>query len=292
LRRLKNYSKSVGYYFTDDFQEPTATRIFHKVLVVYTLLRMTLVWPLSRMVMSYHSISLPKSLPGKLLLGGAFLANQHVDVFFGIGVLLLVVILFTNVNYIGNLVFFYLTFNLYVINLPIADGSDVVLFMLSLWCIPIATLPVISNERGKVIQKVLYNLALLFCQIQVAYIYFISGLDKLMSDTWRSGVAFDYIRHLEVLYNPVLPPIFASEFWNIIFSWSTILFELSFVFLVWNRSIRLPMLLIGCIFHLFIWIVLSLPDFALIMITSYLVFLKDSDYDRIKSWVKRRLPSR
>jgi len=286
LGQLKTYSEGIGHYLTADFQDPKATRIFFKVMVTYALVRMILVWPLSQMVMSYHSISLPQSLPGKLLLGGAFLANHHVNIFFGIGIVCLVVVLFSRPNYLGNLTFFYFTFNLYVINLPIADGADVVLFMLSLWCVPIATVPRFKSEKGQIIQKVIYNLALLFCQLQVVYIYFVSGFDKLTSEIWRTGVAFEYIKHLEVLYNPVLPAVFENGFWNIVFSWSTILFECLFAFLVWNRRMRVPMLFIGTIFHLCIWIFLSLPDFALIMIVSYLVFLKDSDYARIKSWVR------
>ncbi len=289
MGQLKTYSEGIGHYLIDDFQEPKATRIFFKVMVTYTLVRMILVWPLSQMVMSYHSISLPKSLPGKLLLGGAFLANHHINIFFGIGIVCLVVVLFLKPNYLGNLAFFYLTFNLYVINLPIADGADVVLFMLSLWCVPIAAVPRFKSEKGQIIQKGIYNLARLFCQLQVVYIYFVSGFDKLMSETWRTGIAFEYIKHLEVLYNPMLPAIFDNEFWNIVFSWSTILFECLFVFLVWNKRMRVPMLFIGTIFHLGIWIFLSLPDFALIMIVSYLVFLKDSDYARVKSWIKQRL---
>jgi len=240
--------------------------------------------------MAHHNILLPKSLPGKVLLAPSFLANQHIDIFFGIAICFLLVTFFIRSNYIVNMLFFWLTFNLYVINLSVSNGSDVVLFMLSLWCIPLVQSPHFKSERWDVIQKVIHNLALLFCQLQVVYIYFVSGMDKVLSDTWRSGEAFAYIRHLEVLYNPLLPDFFESGFWNITFSWSTILFELLFVILVWNNKMRLPMLAIGVIFNLFIWIVLSLPDFALIMIVSFLIFLKDSDYDRTKLWFRRLLP--
>lgn len=251
---------------------------------------MILNWPISRMVISHHSLSLPKSFLGKVFMVPSFLAEQHLDIFYGTVICFLLVILFIKSHYVTNLIFFWVTFNLYVINLSISNGSDVVLFMLSLWCIPMARRPRFKSEQWGVIQKAIHNLSLIFCQLQIVFIYVVSGWDKLLSETWRSGVAFAYIRHLEALYNPVLPDFLDSNFWNIAFSWSTILFELLFVVLVWSNKTRLPMLLAGTIFHLFIWVVLSLPDFALIMILSYLIFLKDSDYDRIKIWTRQWLP--
>jgi len=40
------------------------------------------------------------------------------------------------------------------------------------------------------------------------------------------------------------------------------------------------------LFNLFIWIVLSIPDFALLMIISFLIFLKDEDYDKLKKRIR------
>ena len=130
-------------------------------------------------------------------------------------------------------------------------------------------------------QIVVFNLGLILCQLQVVNTYLISGLDKLFSDTWRSGEAFAYITHLDFFYNPILPSGFEGPVWNLIFSWSTILFELLFVVLVWNRHTRLVILALGIFFNLYIWIVLSVPDFAILMIVSFLIFLKDEDYEAV-----------
>ena len=275
---------------TDEFHQPKATRLFFKALVVYTLLKVLMVWNVGSTVIPHHNIHLPKSLPGKVFLSLAYLADHNVTIFFIVATLFLALALWMKPSYLLNLIFFWLTFNLYVVILPISNGSDVVLFMLSLWCIPMARSPLSNNDRMLTIQTVIYNLGLLFCQLQVVNIYLLSGLDKLMSESWRSGEAFAYVRNLELLYNPLLPDFFANTFWDFIFSWSTILFELSFVALVWTRRMRLPMLLIGTLFHLFIWTVLSLPDFGLIMILSFLIFLKDEDYERVRTKIRRWLP--
>jgi hypothetical protein len=284
---LKDISTTIASRFVSGFQQPVAVRAFFRFLVAYTLIKTLLVWPLSRMVMEHHTITLPRSLPGKLLMAPSFLANHHVDVFIGLGILLMFVLLVVRQNYLGTLFFFWFTFNMYTVNLPFADGSDVVLFMLALWAVPMATLPSFKNEKVKIVQQACYNLAVLFCQLQVVYIYLVSGSDKLMSATWRSGLAFDYIRHLEVLYNPVIPAVLQSGTWNIVFSWGAILFEMAFVVLIWIRKTRIPIIIVGVLFHLGIWAVLSLPDFAMVMIVSYLIFLRDADYDALRQWIRR-----
>jgi hypothetical protein len=130
----------------------------------------------------------------------------------------------------------------------------------------------------------------MLCKLQIVFIYLVSGWDKLTSETWRSGEAFDYIIHLNTLYNPAFTGLFEGSVVHSILSWATILFELLFVVLVWIEKTRLPVLLTGIFFHLFIWVVMTLPDFAAIMILSYIIFLNDSDYTRVRSWIKRSLP--
>ena len=135
-------------------------------------------------------------------------------------------------------------------------------------------------------QKMIFNLGLVLCQLQIVNVYLVSGLDKLLSETWRSGDSFAYISHLDFYYNPLLPKMFENNPMNVILSWCTILFELLFVALVWTKRARLPILAIGVLFNLFIWIVLSIPDFALLMIISFLIFLKDEDYQQLKNRVR------
>jgi len=141
----------------------------------------------------------------------SFLANDHANVFIDTASLSLLVLLAFHVNYIGNLIFFWICFNLYTVNLPFSDGSDVVLFVLALWTIPISLRPELPGA-GKVIQHTLFNSFRFLCQLQVVLIYLVSGLDKVASSTWLSGRAFDYVRHIGALYNPVFPSFLQNNF--------------------------------------------------------------------------------
>lgn len=290
LFRPEGHIERIAGYFTDSFQNPVSARVFFKALVFYALIKTILIWPVGRSIISYHALSLPRSVLGKIFTAPAHLADKFPDAFFIAGVCFLVGTLVVRPNIILNALFFCFTFNLYLVGFPISDGSDIVLFMLSFWSILLVSADHPKSPMVQLLRITLFNLTLLFCQLQIVFVYALSGLDKVMSETWRTGVAFAYIEHLEFLYNPVLPGLFSSPFWQVVLSWATILFELLFVLLVWSNRMRIPMLVIGTVFHLFIGVVLNLPDFAAIMILSYLIFLRDADYSKIKSWIKPMLP--
>ena len=287
MTRLGTNVDKACHYFTDDFNNPLITRVFFKGLVVFTLIKTALLWPLSQAVMEHHKLSLPRSWIGKMVLAPSFLANRNIELFLILAIVFLIFAVFLRPHYIVSILFFWLTVNLYVVFLPFANGADLILFMLALWCIPLAGKPTVKSEPASIIQRALHNLGVVLCQLQIVFIYLVSGWDKLGSETWRSGEAFDYIIHLNTLYNPMFTGFFENPFIQQVFSWATILFELLFVFLVWIEKTRLSILIAGIFFHLFIWVVMSLPDFAGIMIISYTIFLKDRDYARIRSWLKR-----
>jgi hypothetical protein len=283
--QANRYNKLIDH-LTLDYNNPTVVRLFFRALVIFTLLKIAMVWPLSHKVMSHHSLSLPRSWPGKIILAPAFLANYSVDLFFIIVISFLVATFIVRINYAITAIFFWVTFNLYIVVLPFANGSDLVLFMLALWCVPQAMYPSFKFDAGKILQTTAFNLSTILCQMLVVFIYLVSGIDKIVSEVWKSGVAFEYIINLKTLYNPLFAGLFENELIQKLLSWITIGFELAFVVLVWIERTRLPILAAGIIFHLFIWFVLSLPDFAIVMIISYIIFLKDKDISRFQSWLK------
>lgn len=270
-------------YLGSEARHPGVGVVFFKALLLLTLIKMILLWPASATVMKYHDITLPGSIVGKILLAPAFLASVDINLFYGLGIIFLAAALVIVPGYLITGMFFWLTFNLYVINLPFANGADLVLFMLAFWAVAMPAKPSACGESlSGVLRQSAHNLAVVLCRVQVVIIYLVSGLDKLASETWRSGVAFDYIVHMDTLYHPSFSGVFDSSAFHVALSWTTIAFELLFVVLIWIERSRLMILAAGVCFHLFIGIVLSLPDFASVMIVSYIIFLKDDDIGRIK----------
>ncbi|HTE29874.1 MAG TPA: HTTM domain-containing protein [Chryseolinea sp.] len=266
-------------YLTGGSREPVATRIFLKALVCYMVIRLILLWPVCRVMLHYHRMVLPGSLLWKIILAPSYLADQHPDAFFVVAIALAIVLLYTIPHHAANFLFCWLTVNVYYIHSQTGDGSDLMLLMLSVWCVPMVPVSLTDSGKPKIVQITLFNLGRLFCQFATIFIYLSSGVDKLASATWRSGYAFEYIRHLEGLYNPHFPALFQNHAWDLVLSWITILLELAFGVLVWQKQFRTTVLLCAAVFHLVIWWMVSLPDFSVIMIVSLLIFVNDDDYD-------------
>ncbi len=277
MERLTNLQALFYNRFLDARQNTFAVKLFCKILVLYVILKIILIWKVSRSIVSLQEFVPSPSFVIRTLFFPAQWGTQHILIFYGVCLIVLAIILFVRWNYLSGSIFFLLTLNLFRINVPIANGSDYVLIMLSFWSIGMASWPVLKNEKWNTTLILIFNVAVFCCQLQIVFIYFVSGYDKLTSEVWRSGNAIQYITHLDFFYNQrlALPNI---HFLNFTLSWIVILFELCFAVLIWTKRKRLILLAVGVIFHLVIWFALSIPDFGLIMIISYLIFLRDSDF--------------
>ncbi|HEY9047379.1 MAG TPA: HTTM domain-containing protein [Ohtaekwangia sp.] len=261
-----------------DFHQQKAVTIFCKALVVFTLFRVLALWSISGTIAQYQHLSWPGSWFGKLLFLPSVLAHEYVTVIYSIFLILLVVGLFIPWSYFSAAVFFWIVANLYRITLPITSGADQTHFMLSLIAIGLATVPRMDTPRSHTLQIIVYNATVLIAQVIVVGIYFLSGWDKLITPSWRTGEAFQLIANLQHMIHPFFQPLLTNTTVNLVLAWCTIAFELTFVILVWFRRTRVYILAIGVIFHLIIAVALNLYSFSLIMIVSYMIFLKDGDY--------------
>lgn len=122
-------------------------------------------------------------------------------------------------------------------------------------------------------------------QIQICVIYAYSGLGKLRGTSWWTGEAL-----WGVLANPQLArfdfgwtahfPVLLSVLTSATFIW-----EIYFPVLIWLPRLRPWMLLFGLGLHASIGVMMNLPFFALLMASSYALFLSQ----REKDWILRQL---
>ncbi len=267
-------------------QQPA--RLLFRALLLYTGISILLLWPISSLLVTHYEPSMPRSIIGKIILAPTYFAYYSIHLFYSISLVFLLLAWFLRPSYLMNFLFFWLTLNLYKTNLPISNGADRVLYMIAFWNMLIVYPSSLKLSLSSVTKHVMANCGVILLQLQVVIIYFVSGHDKLFSKVWRSGDAFSYIRHLEIMYNPWIGDWLNSAFWDFSLSWITIAFEVLFVVLVWFRTTRLYTLGVGIVFHLGIWFMLNLMDFALIMIISYIIFLSADDLPRIVNSVKRK----
>jgi hypothetical protein len=272
---------NLAEYLSGDFRNRRTVFIFCKALVLFVLVKVIIIFPLVTGHIPYFFVSAPASWLGKVIFSMSLFANDYAAWVLGFLVVALAAILLLPWNYLSAIIFYIIVLNLLRIVKPMSNGTDIIIIGLAFWMIFAGGNPIAQrNLFMQRLQVLAFNGGVLLCQILVAFIYFHSGWDKLMSESWRTGDAMLYISNIRQMIRPELVSILNEGPFNPMLAWATILFELSFGVLVWFKRTRLIVLLIGVIFHVVIAIALSLPDFALLMAVSYLVFLKDGDFRR------------
>ena len=84
-------------------------------------------------------------------------------------------------------------------------------------------------------------------QIQMAVLFFFSATDKLRGNDWWDGDAIWNVFVIDDYYNGMLLDLFASQYWLVnVATYATILIEIAFPFMIWQRASR-PYLLAGAV---------------------------------------------
>jgi len=130
--------------------------------------------------------------------------------------------------------------------------------------------------------------ALRLLQLHIAIGYLLSAAAKLRGSTWHDGTALGRALRIEDLQRFAVPEwIFEQSVLLNLLTWSTLAFEASFLFLVWNRRLRPWVLGLGVLFHLGIDIALDIGWFTMAMWVAYLAFVFPEVADR---WLSRYDP--
>jgi hypothetical protein len=281
-----NFQKLTDY-FVSFKRDKNSVSIYTRALICFALIRVLTLWSVSDTMFKGFNGPSPASGLTSVILFPSRLVAQDASIAFTAFAVVLIMFLFLKPNLLTNAVLFWMAVNLFVIKYPVTNGSDYLLVVMTLLNIPLSptTFP---NPYAEITTTALYNLSVLLSRVQVVFVYLISAWDKLTNDLWRSGEALTYISHLDTVANPWLGMLLTEGTTSRVIAWLTILFEASFVILVWKKRTRLLILCVGIVFHLMIWIFLSLPDFSLLMILCYLVFITDKDWEQLRGRIKRQ----
>ena len=123
------------------------------------------------------------------------------------------------------------------------------------------------------VTQMVNNAILILVQVYFCLFYFLNALGKIVQPLWRNGNYFTHTWHLSYYANPsFIPYWFFNPTMQLITAWSVMIFEFTFPVLIWFKSYRKPLLVIGLFFHFGIALLLSLPDFGLTMAIVYILF--------------------
>jgi hypothetical protein len=109
-------------------------------------------------------------------------------------------------------------------------------------------------------------------QLQIATVYFCTGFEKVMGAKWRAGTALAYAIQLDSFSRADWT--FLSEMPLFIngATYTTLLWEMFFPFLVYARRTRAITLVMGVALHMGIEVLMYIPIFSWAMISTYPVF--------------------
>jgi hypothetical protein len=132
--------------------------------------------------------------------------------------------------------------------------------------------------------RVSANVAIRLLQIHVCIIYLASGLSKLQGQAWWSGVAvwgtmvnYEFSPMRLQIYSGIMQFISQHRWlWELVMTggtYFTLVFEIGFPFLVWNRRLRWTMVLSAVVLHTGIALCMGLVTFSLMMLIAVSVFI-------------------
>lgn len=123
--------------------------------------------------------------------------------------------------------------------------------------------------------------------IQITFVYFFTAFAKLQGSLWLNGTAVFYtMRVAEFKATDWNIPLTKNYFFVVFTTYFTLLWELSFAFLIWFKQTKFWIIGLGVLFHVGIFIFMRIDNFSWIMIGSYLLFINDDEYTKIKIYSK------
>jgi hypothetical protein len=173
-----------------------------------------------------------------------------------------------------TILIYFFTMSLYHKTLPIQNaGFNLLVIVLFLLIFMDENADVVKNPLLKILNITVSNFAVWAARFQVIILYVTASYFKLFGETWLNGTAFYYVLFNDTYSHPWFKYLFiGSSFFIHAITWFAFGFQLLFPILIWFKQTKLPVLIVGILFHLLIIFVMGLADFGIIMIIMYLLF--------------------
>ncbi|GAB4338780.1 MAG: hypothetical protein Kow00117_20070 [Phototrophicales bacterium] len=185
---------------------------------------------------------------------------------------------------------FILVLSVHERNVYILTGADTAMRVFSFWLMfaPVGRHYSVDALLGKRVPK--FALPVRMLQLQLGIIYLVTAYLKLIGVVWQHGEALQYVLQLETIRLPLgtLLQQIGSTYLLKGLSYFVLIGEVLLPFLLFARSTRLRVLgiFIGLAIHGGIALTLAIPDFSLVMLSAYVLFLPTSWID----WLEQRFP--
>jgi predicted DCC family thiol-disulfide oxidoreductase YuxK len=127
-------------------------------------------------------------------------------------------------------------------------------------------------------------------QVQMAILYLFSALHKIRGNDWWNGDAIWFVLTLHENYNAYLLGFLANHYWVVnLVTYLTIIIEITFPFLIWQRRSRPYMLSAAALLHFNIAVWMGMPYFAFVMTMGLMSFVRPEWLSKLGQAWKRKM---
>lgn len=192
-----------------------------------------------------------------------------------------------------SLVIYFVSVNLGNKAFVILDGGDNLIQLMWVYLIfmdPEKHSADASDSFFNQLNNGLSNVAFLMARIQLVLVYLVAGLAKVTGPLWENGTALYYTLNVDEYTHPLAKRVISSyAVFTVIGTYATLLYQVSFPWLVWNKRVRPYLLAFGTFIHLQISFVMGLLSFGFAIACSYTVFYPDERSRSILEFLARRV---
>lgn len=224
--------------------------------------------------------------------------QQHCQLFF-FGILILSIFMFFGIGKHLTIILLTIAVGIYQEMIPyLLNGGDNYLKLILIYLIFANSFDYLSIKKLQIknievrkLSNFLTNLMVYAILFHLCLIYFISGIEKLHSDSWYNGVALYYTLNLERFNGTPFNHLLSSNGWFVnMNTYLVMLFELYFPVLIWSKKWRIPLVVFGVSMHLGILIFMMLYDFQVLFIFVYGLWFTNQEWFLFLENVRRKIP--
>lgn len=310
--KAKNTLSLVVQQLTGDRTHPYTIRLLRKLVYAWFLLNTLILLPMAGQFWGENAL-IP-GIEGAIesnyfflhLLNSHFFARFHL-LFVGLQIILLILGILCVYPRIISLLIYVITMNLDNKAYVILDGGNNLMHLILLYMIlmdPSVRPNKYKNPIINYINNAASNFSFYMVRLQIVMVYFVSGLAKVSGTLWQNGTALYYTLNVDEYSHPLAKKIISNyPFFTVVGSYVTLIYQVAFPWLVWNKKIRPYLLAFGTLIHIQISFVMGLFMFGLAIATSYFSFaenmfakkalsINDKVWEFFKRYKKKRVPFR
>lgn len=133
-----------------------------------------------------------------------------------------------------------------------------------------------------------HNLGVVVMAGQVLMLYYTAGMAKASGSVWINGTALYVVSRVDEFSLPALRWLFSFPVVTVGASYATMVWQVLFPVAIFSR-LRLPFVIVGCLFHLGVALFMGLVTFSTIMVGAELLLLSDAELGSVRAAFGRGL---